>query len=168
MTFRPAILEDCVLLAELNNQLIRDEGHRNRMTVAELEQRMRGWLAGGEYRAFLVEHDGGAVAYALFRFEPDSGIYLRQFFVRREKRRQGIGSQAVEMLFREVFPARTRVTLEVLAHNEIGRGFWKASGFVSYSVCLERFTGDRVAANITATTPVRFANVPRTASTRSL
>ncbi len=46
MTFRPATNDDCPLLAELNHQLIRDEGHRNRMTVAELEQRMRGWLAG--------------------------------------------------------------------------------------------------------------------------
>lgn len=47
------------------------------------------------------------------------------------------------MLFREVFPARTRVTLEVLAHNEIGREFWVAAGFQTYSVCLERFTEDR-------------------------
>lgn len=35
-------------------QLIQDEGHRNRMTVAELEQRMRGWIAG-EYRAVIFE-----------------------------------------------------------------------------------------------------------------
>jgi GNAT superfamily N-acetyltransferase len=142
MTSRPATIEDCALLAELNHQLIRDEGHRNPMTVAELEQRMRGWLSGGEYRAILFEHDGGAVAYALFRFEPDASIYLRQFFMCRDKRRQGIGSQAVELLFSEVFPARTRVTLEVLAQNEIGRGFWEAAGFQNYSVCLERFTGD--------------------------
>jgi hypothetical protein len=32
----------CALLAELNHQLIRDEGHRNRMTVPELKRRMRG------------------------------------------------------------------------------------------------------------------------------
>ena len=29
---------------------------------------------------------------------------------------------------------------QVLAHNEIGGGFWEASGFQSYSVYLERFT----------------------------
>ena len=52
MTFRPATIEDCPLLAELNYQLIRDEGHRNEMTVPELEQRMRGWLADG-YRALI-------------------------------------------------------------------------------------------------------------------
>lgn len=91
MTFRPANLEDCELLAELNHQLIRDEGHRNPMTVAELEQRMRDWLSGAEYRAIFFEHDGCPVAYALFRSESDASIYLRQFFVCRDKRRQGIG-----------------------------------------------------------------------------
>ena len=44
MTFRSATLEDCALLAELNHQLFRDEGHRNRMTVAEIELRINGWL----------------------------------------------------------------------------------------------------------------------------
>jgi hypothetical protein len=46
MTFRLASVDDCRLLAEMNHQLIQDEGHRNKMTVAELERRMRGWLSG--------------------------------------------------------------------------------------------------------------------------
>jgi hypothetical protein len=50
MNFRRATSEDCALLAELNQQLIRDEGHRNKMTVPELEQRMKDWLAS-EYAA---------------------------------------------------------------------------------------------------------------------
>ena len=36
------------------------------MTVAQLEQRMNGWL-DGEYRAVLYEDNGEVVAYALFR-----------------------------------------------------------------------------------------------------
>jgi hypothetical protein len=47
MTFHRATQDDCALLAELNHRLILDEGHRNRMTVPELEQRMRGWLSTG-------------------------------------------------------------------------------------------------------------------------
>src|SRR5262245_41538269 len=50
MTFRAATLEDCPRLADLNHQLIQDEGHRNPMTVPELEQRMRDWISS-EYRA---------------------------------------------------------------------------------------------------------------------
>ncbi len=76
MTFWFATADDCPLLAELNHQLIQDEGHRNRMRVAELERRMRDWLAG-DYRAVLFEERSEVVAYALFRELPDE-IYLRQ------------------------------------------------------------------------------------------
>ena len=89
MNFRRATLNDCSLLAELNHQLIRDEGHRNKMTVPELEQRMKGWLAS-EYAAMLFENDGEVVAYALYREQPEE-IYLRQLFVVRNRRRKGIG-----------------------------------------------------------------------------
>src|SRR5580658_6674123 len=96
MTFRPATLDDCPLLAELNHQLIRDEGHRNRMTVPELEQRMRGWLSG-EYRAVIYEDGKEVVAYGLYREQLEE-IYLRQLFVVRNRRRQGIGRSAVQIL----------------------------------------------------------------------
>lgn len=62
MTFRFATQADCPVSAELNHQLIQDEGHRNRMTVPELLERMRGWLTG-EYRAVLFEDGGELVAY---------------------------------------------------------------------------------------------------------
>ena len=38
MTFWFATADDCPLLAELNHQLIQDEGHRTRMRVVELER----------------------------------------------------------------------------------------------------------------------------------
>src|SRR6516162_633841 len=102
MKFRHATVEDCPQLAELNHQLIQDEGHRNPMTVRELEQRLRDWLAG-EYRAVVYEEGGDVIAYALYREEPDE-IYLRQLFVVRHRRRQGIGRRAVEILRSEVWP----------------------------------------------------------------
>ena len=96
MNFRRATSSDCALLAELNHQLIRDEGHRNKMTVPELEQRMKGWLAS-EYAAMLFENDGEVVAYALYREQPEE-IYLRQLFVARNRRRKGVGREAVKIL----------------------------------------------------------------------
>ena len=63
-TFRPATLADAAVLAEMNHRLIRDEGHRNRMTVPELRERMEGWLRG-EYRAVAFELEGAPVGYAL-------------------------------------------------------------------------------------------------------
>jgi predicted GNAT family acetyltransferase len=139
LTYREATPEDCALLAEMNAQLIRDEGHRNAMTVPELTERMRGWIASGEYRAVLFLREDTVVAYALYRTEPDGSLFLRHLFVAREWRRQGVGTEAVSLLFREIFPPGLRVTLEVLAQNAAARAFWEAAGFVSYSVCLERF-----------------------------
>ena len=138
MRARLASQADCILLAAMSYALIQDEGHRNPMTVAELEQRLCGWLESGDYDAVIFERDLQPVAYALYRLEPNSDVYLRQFFVTREYRCQGIGRAAIELLFREIWPAGTRVAVEVLAHNQVGRRFWSALGFEDYSLTLER------------------------------
>ena len=135
MNFRRATLNDCALLAELNHQLIRDEGHRNRMTVPELEQRMKGWLAS-EYAAMLFENDGKVVAYVLYREQPEE-IYLRQLFVVCNRRRRGIGRQAMEILRSKIWPKNKRLTVEVLVQNEASAAFWRAVGYKDYCLTLE-------------------------------
>jgi predicted acetyltransferase len=135
ISFRFATLADCRALAELNHQLIRDEGHRNPMTVPELDQRMRSWLAG-EYRAVFFEADGGIVAYALFREEPEE-IYLRHLFVVRHKRRQGVGRKAVEILRSQIWPRDKRLTVEVLVANTNAVAFWRAVGYSDHALRLE-------------------------------
>jgi GNAT superfamily N-acetyltransferase len=135
MRFRFATLDDCALLAELNHQLIRDEGHQNPMTVSQLEERMRGWLAG-DYQTVLYEDADGVVAYALFREEPQE-IYLRQLFVVRSRRRQGLGRRAMEILRSEVWPKNKRLTVEVLVANKAAVEFWRSVGYLDYSVKLE-------------------------------
>jgi predicted acetyltransferase len=135
MTFRQATLDDCALLAELNHQLIRDEGHRNRMTVPELESRMRDWLAS-DYAAVLFEADGAVIAYALYREQPEE-IYLRQLFVVRNRRRQGIGRQAFEILRSNLWPGNKRLTVDVLVQNTAAVAFWRAVGYKDYCLTLE-------------------------------
>lgn len=141
MTFRPATQDDCPRLAEFNHQLIRDEGHRNRMTVAELERRMRGWLADG-YRAVLFEEARGEVAYALFRERP-AEVYLRQLFVVRHRRGQGIGRRVVEILRSQVWPKTKRLTVDVLVSNQRGVAFWRQVGYTDYCLSLEILPDDR-------------------------
>jgi hypothetical protein len=63
MRYRLATAADVAALAKMNQRLIRDEGHRNRMTFSELEARMQQWLAG-EYQAVVFDNDS---------FEKDSG-----------------------------------------------------------------------------------------------
>jgi len=135
MMYRQAILNDCALLAELNHQLIHDEGHRNKMTVPELEQRMKGWLAS-EYAAVIFEDCEEVISYALYREQPEE-IYLRQLFVARNRRRQGIGRQAFEILRSIIWPANKRLTVEVLVKNKAAVAFWRAVGCKDYSLKLE-------------------------------
>jgi predicted acetyltransferase len=135
LTFRRATASDCALLAKLNHQLIRDEGHRNPMTGSELEQRMAAWLAS-EYVGILFEQGGEVVAYALYREQP-AEIYLRQLFVVRNRRRQAIGRQAMELLRTRIWPQDKRLTVEALAHNTAALAFWRAVGYRDYSLKLE-------------------------------
>lgn len=135
LEFRLATDADTEMLAQWNHQLIQDEGHRNRMTLPELADRMRGWLAG-EYKAILFTRDGNDVAYALFRESP-SEIYLRHLFVHRDCRRQGVGRTAIGLLRSQIWPTDKRLTVEVLVVNEPAVAFWRAVGFVDYALTLE-------------------------------
>ena len=100
MEHRFAGNDDLNLLAGWNHQLIQDEGYRNTITVAELRTRMRGWLEG-EYQAVVFARDVKPVAYPLFR-ESAADVYLRQSFVRRDRRREGIGRDAVAVLHNNI------------------------------------------------------------------
>ena len=132
MQLREATAEDFPLLAELNRQLIQDQRASNPMSVAELEARMRGWLAA-EYRAVVFEIDSQPVAYGLFR-PNEGGIHLRQFFVARAFRRQGIGRRAIEAFRQRFVPPGAALTLEVLVHNSPGVAFWRALGFQEHAL----------------------------------
>ena len=140
MNFRRALINDATLLAELNHQLLHDEGHRNRtMSIPELEQRMRGWLAS-EYAAMIFEKDGEVIAYASYREQPEE-IYLRQLFVARNWRRKGIGRQAVEILRTKIWPPNKRLTVDVLVQNAAAIAFWRAVGYKDYCLALEILPG---------------------------
>lgn len=105
------------------------------MSVPELEQRMRGWLVS-EYAAVIFERDGEIVAYALYREKPEE-IYLRQFFVARNRRRKGIGRKAIEILRSQIWPRNKRLTVDVLVQNVIAVLFWRAMGYKDFYLALE-------------------------------
>jgi 2-amino-4-hydroxy-6-hydroxymethyldihydropteridine diphosphokinase len=136
LTHRPATLRDVPLLARLNRQLVMDEEARTRLTLDGLEARMRGWLRG-EYAATIFELAGESVAYALYR-KTECGAHIRQFFVVRHARRQGIGRRAIELLLERVLASESTIELGVLAHNRRALGFWKAVGFAEYVITLEK------------------------------
>lgn len=134
LTWREAYDADIPLLAEWNHQLIRDEGHRNPMTVDQLAERMRKWLQG-EYQAVVFSTDA-PVAYALFKMETET-VHLRQFFVCRKRRRCGIGRAAMAALRDRVWPPGKRLTVDVLCKNRSGIDFWRSLGYQDYCLTLE-------------------------------
>ena len=135
MNYRFGTEGDLDLLAEWNHQLIRDEGHRNVMSLPQLRERMKGWLEG-EYKALIFELGSAPMAYALYR-EGDTEIYLRQLFVQRGCRRQGIGREAVSLLQSQVWPRDKRLTVEVLTANAPAVAFWRSVGYTDYCLTLE-------------------------------
>lgn len=135
MIYRFATARDCPLLGELNHQLIRDEGHRNRMSVAELEGRMQKWLEG-EYQGVIFEDQDGPLGYALFRSDA-SEVHLRQFFIVRHLRRRGFGREAMKILQEQIWPRGKRLVVDVLVGNKAGVAFWRSVGFCDYALTLE-------------------------------
>jgi predicted acetyltransferase len=96
---------------------------------------MRGWLQS-EYTAILFEESAKPLAYALYRERPEE-IYLRQLFVVTNRRRQGIGRQAIEILRQQVWPKNKRLTVEVLVKITAAVAFWRAVGYKDYCLTLE-------------------------------
>lgn len=135
MEYRFATQQDLPLLAEMNQQLIRDEGHRNKMTLEQLHQRMSGWL-DAEYTAVIFSEGAKPTGYALCRKDPD-WIYLRQLFINADMRRKGIGRQAISWLKKNAWKNDKIIRVEVLTENPQGIAFWKAAGFNDYCITME-------------------------------
>jgi RimJ/RimL family protein N-acetyltransferase len=134
MHLRRADANDVTLLASFNFDLIRDEGHRNPMSVGELAERMRRWLSS-EYTALVFCEGDTPVGYALYRHHEEGGIHLRQFFVIRERRRRGVGRRALELLVESVAPKR--IVVEVLSNNWPAIAFWHGVRLSEYARTLE-------------------------------
>jgi len=136
LKWRRAGVEDVSRLAHWNKQLIEDEGSRNPMTPAQLETRMMGWMQGNDWDIWMLERGGESVGYAVLRVAvEDSEIFLRQFFIAREYRSQGVGKVALEQLRSHFTVARW--TLEVLETNPRARKFYESLGFTAYASKLE-------------------------------
>jgi GNAT superfamily N-acetyltransferase len=135
LEYRFATLNDVPLLAEMNQQLIHDEKHRNRMVLPQLEKRMSDFLRA-EYTAVIVSMGKENIGYALYRRDSD-WIYLRQLFVKKEMRRRGIGRAIVEWLKNNPWKEFKIIRVEVLVDNLASLAFWKSVGFKDYCITME-------------------------------
>lgn len=96
LKFRFAAESDVPWLAKMNQELILDEGHRNKMTLTELEQRMSNFLHN-EYDAVIASIGRTDIGYALYRQDPE-WLYLRQIFIINSMRCKGSGRRFIEWM----------------------------------------------------------------------
>ena len=80
--------------------------------------------------------DEGPAAYAPYR-PSERGVYLRQFFVWRNRRREGVGRMAFGLLRTGVLQPGTRIEIDVLVANQSGLRFWRSLGFRDYAYMME-------------------------------
>lgn len=135
LKFRFATESGVPWLAKMNQELILDEGHRNKMTLPELEQRMLDFLQK-EYDAVIASLGQNDIGYALYKQDPE-WLYLRQIFIIKSMRRKGIGRKFIEWLRNNPWKECKRIRTDVLVDNVAGIDFWKAVGFKEYCVTME-------------------------------
>lgn len=138
---RPATIDDVPILAEMNRQLIRDEGSQNIMDLPELEARMHEWLTD-DREAIIVQRGDEVIGYMVYRvlrdeyFPYGDSVYVRQYFITPKYRRRGIGQIAFERIVDEFFAKDRAVMLDVLESNPEGKAFWLKIGFHVYNTTL--------------------------------
>lgn len=117
--------KDILALAEMNKLLIEDENAENSMNLDQLQERMNSFLISG-YNAVFFEQDEITIGYALYD-KSKTPIYIRQFFICREKRRKGYGKKAFQELL--AYINTDIVDIDVYVWNTTGIKFWESLGF---------------------------------------
>ena len=133
MQIQKCTLKDAALLSQMNKRLIDDEKSTNPMTVEELEERMTGFIST-EYSAYFFMQDENVVGYALVK-DTEKPLYLRQFFIEREYRRQHLGRQAFHLLLD--YLQTDTINIDVLPWNEPGLRFWQSLGFAPACISMQ-------------------------------
>ncbi|MGM0882947.1 MAG: N-acetyltransferase family protein [Bacillota bacterium] len=139
---RKATEADLKLLAQMNKELIQDEGSRNPMTIEQLEERMDGWILG-EWEVEIIEKDNNIIGYAVYKHGKDDFysklkyIHLRQYYIGKDYRGRGYGTSALKQLLTHSFPEGVKVTIDVLESNPRGHNFLMKFGFSPYYTHME-------------------------------
>ncbi|WP_108125183.1 GNAT family N-acetyltransferase [Saccharospirillum mangrovi] len=113
-------------LAVLNQALIQEEGSDTRLSLDELSQRMRGWLAG-YYQVVAAKDSNRLLGYCLFAVETNR-VYVRQLYVVESARLSGYGKALLAWVEANT-PEQLPLHLKVLSGNHRVLGFYQKLGY---------------------------------------
>jgi ribosomal protein S18 acetylase RimI-like enzyme len=132
---RALVHQDIEQVAQWNVQLHEDEGSAP-LSVDAAAKRLRRWLEDRTFQGAIFLADGSEVGYVLYEHRPvhadqraAESVYVRQFFISREARRQGNGTAAFKTFVREFIPRNANVVLDVKESNPSGQRFWESLSF---------------------------------------
>ncbi|SFB61698.1 Ribosomal protein S18 acetylase RimI [Cohnella sp. OV330] len=137
MNIKSATKLDAEIIAELNFQLIQDEGSNNPMNLVQLQDRILDWLGSG-WSIDLLLAEEKIIGYAVYKLQPapfeetELEVYIRQFYIDRNERNKGYGRGGINILKERRFGNVSTMIIDVLETNPEGRRFWEKVGFVPY------------------------------------
>ncbi len=142
LSVRDASDAELHMLALWTRELHEDEGSVP-MDVTLVERRLKEWIETGSARVVIFTLDRHPVGYALVLQQVatpylPAKTYLRQFFIARDHRGQGLGKLAFALLEREIFTRGQAIRLEAKWRNPRAQAFWKKMGFVEQDITYER------------------------------
>ena len=126
MLIRTANLKDLDLLTEMNIQLRADEKIDNIMTKQEVKERMRGFLQGNDYKAYIFYEKDLIYGYILIDHSRKP-VYMRQIYIKKEFQNKGLGSKFFNLLIKKY--NINIIDVEVLTWNQDAENFYKKIGF---------------------------------------
>ncbi len=130
-------------IAQMNKELIEDEGHTNPMNLAELKERLHHFVSRDGWTVDVFTSNLMIIGYATYRLEAniskinDTTIHIRQFYIARSQRGKGMGRRAYRLLIESQRQAPKRILIEVLESNPGGKAFWSRIGFTPYAMSME-------------------------------
>ncbi len=117
--------DDVKLLAKLCAELTEDEANDVHPTEAVLCDNISALLSSGEV-AYTFQAEGRVVGYAMVNVRR-SPFYLHYFYICRDARRHGYGTEAFHALLKTL--GTSKLDLDVFVWNERGKAFWQSLGF---------------------------------------
>jgi len=130
ITIRRASKEDCPRIMELIHELAEYEKSPQEVNVTASHFEESGFGSSPVWWAFVAEIDGIIYGFALYyvRYSTWKGqcMYLEDFYITPEKRRQGIGSLLFERLITEAKEKKfSGMIWQALEWNELAFNFYR-------------------------------------------